>query len=211
MVEIWVERLAGSWFAVGSHDERLVATAVAASLELVVAEIMRNVPASIPRELVEDGSPYARETVRMLAELEAGDERNKRFVLSEECLPDHLRRVLYAAAAIPIGYVTSYGNIASVAGVIARRVGRIMATNPLYPVVPCHRVVGSDMGLVGYGGHQDDSALRAKLKRLKAEARGRTMAELIVEGRPLRIYPAERVIIKAAKDLPDPARQLSLF
>lgn len=211
MVEIWVEGLGDSWFAVAAGGEQLVATAVAASRTRVVHEIMRNVPAGVPRELVEDGSHFARETARMLAELEAGDEGNKHFVLSEEYLPDHLRRVLAVAAAIPIGYVTSYGNIASVAGAIARRVGRIMATNPLYPIVPCHRVVGSDMALVGYGGHQDESALRAKLMRLKAEARGRTMAEVIIGGRPLRLYPAERVIIKAERDLPDPAHQLSLF
>lgn len=211
MVEIWIEKSDDSWFAVGAHEEKLVATAVASSKASVVEEIMRNIPAGVPRELTEERSHFARETVRMLAQLEAGDEHDKSFILSDEYLPDHLRRVLYAAAAIPIGYVTSYGNIASVAGAIARRVGRIMATNPLYPIVPCHRVVGSDMALVGYGGHQDDSALRAKLKRLKAEARGCAMAEVIVEGRPLRLYPAERVIVKAARDLPDPAHQLPLF
>lgn len=211
MVEIWIERSGDSWFAVAARGEFLVATAVDSSEESVLAAIKHHIPSGIQREVAAEGSPSARKAIRLLVELEAGEERNKRFVLCEECLAEPLRRVLYAAASIPLGYVTSYGNIASVTGVIARRVGRVMATNPLYPIVPCHRVVGSDMGLVGYGGHQDEEALRAKLARLRAETRGFGSSELLIDGRPLRLYPVERAIMKAARDLPDPARQLTLF
>src|SRR5881409_1504051 len=46
----------------------------------------------------------------------------------------------------------------------ARAVGRVMATNPLPLVVPCHRVVGSNGSLTGYGG-----GLRMKETLLRAE------------------------------------------
>jgi methylated-DNA-[protein]-cysteine S-methyltransferase len=60
-----------------------------------------------------------------------------------------LRRVL----AIPYGQVTTYGEIARQLGRprASRAVGRANAANPLPLVIPCHRVVGSDGGLHGYG------------------------------------------------------------
>lgn len=70
-----------------------------------------------------------------------------------------------------------------------------MATNPLYPIVPCHRVVGSDMSLVGYGGRQDSEALIAKLRRLIAESRGfKAEEEISLPYGRLTVYPAEWVI-----------------
>jgi methylated-DNA-[protein]-cysteine S-methyltransferase len=60
-----------------------------------------------------------------------------------------LRRVL----AVPYGQVTTYGEIARQLGRprASRAVGRANAANPLPLVIPCHRVVGSDGKLHGYG------------------------------------------------------------
>ncbi len=64
------------------------------------------------------------------------------------------RAVLEEAMRIPHGETRSYGWLAQQVGRprAARAVGRVMATNPLPLVVPCHRVIGSDGGLHGYGG-----------------------------------------------------------
>ncbi len=64
------------------------------------------------------------------------------------------RAVLEEAIRIPAGQTRSYGWLAERVGHprAARAVGRVMATNPLPLVVPCHRVVGSDGSLHGYGG-----------------------------------------------------------
>ncbi len=64
------------------------------------------------------------------------------------------RAVLEETMRIPAGETRSYGWIAQKVGNprAARAVGRVMATNPLPLVVPCHRVVGSDGSLTGYGG-----------------------------------------------------------
>lgn len=211
MVDIWADEIDGVWFAVAFHEHYLVATTVGPTYGEVVAAIMRDLPPRVPRRMLEEANGFARDTIRMLSELESGDERHKSFVLSEEYLPAPRRATLLTAAAIPIGYVTTYGDIGAVSGVIARSVGRAMATNPLYPVVPCHRVVGADMSLVGYGGRQDYPALRAKLDRLTAEARALRPTELSVAGGNLALYPVERVISKARRELVDPACQLPLF
>ncbi len=56
--------------------------------------------------------------------------------------------------AIPRGEVRTYGQIARQAGspAAARAVGQAMARNPWPIIVPCHRVVGSDGQLTGFGG-----------------------------------------------------------
>ncbi|MGB8520597.1 MAG: methylated-DNA--[protein]-cysteine S-methyltransferase [Candidatus Tumulicola sp.] len=64
------------------------------------------------------------------------------------------RRVWTTLLEIPFGVTTSYGAIATELGLIngARAVGRANGANPIPIVIPCHRVIGSDGRLTGYGG-----------------------------------------------------------
>jgi methylated-DNA-[protein]-cysteine S-methyltransferase len=67
---------------------------------------------------------------------------------------DFQRTALRAVMAIPYGGTCTYGQIAAQIGYpqAPRAVGRANATNPMPLVIPCHRVVGSDGKLHGYGG-----------------------------------------------------------
>jgi methylated-DNA-[protein]-cysteine S-methyltransferase len=67
---------------------------------------------------------------------------------------DFQRRVWAVTRAIPRGQTRSYGDVAREVGSpsAARAVGQAMARNPWPIVVPCHRVVGSDGKLTGFGG-----------------------------------------------------------
>jgi AraC family transcriptional regulator of adaptative response/methylated-DNA-[protein]-cysteine methyltransferase len=67
------------------------------------------------------------------------------------------RRVWERLLAIPPGHTRSYGDIAAELGVRngARAVGLANGANPLAIVVPCHRVIGSNGTLTGYGGGLD--------------------------------------------------------
>lgn len=62
--------------------------------------------------------------------------------------------VWQALRQIPAGATTSYGAIARKLGQpeSARAVGLANGANPIAIVVPCHRVIGSDGSLTGYGG-----------------------------------------------------------
>ena len=66
---------------------------------------------------------------------------------------------------IPKGKVATYGQIANMAGnpKASRAVGFFMKTNPNAPIVPCHRVVGSDGKLTGYSGAGGMSTKRKML------------------------------------------------
>lgn len=63
-------------------------------------------------------------------------------------------RVWEALRTIPYGATASYGAIARQIGspTAARAVGLANGRNPIAVIVPCHRVIGADGGLTGYGG-----------------------------------------------------------
>jgi len=69
-------------------------------------------------------------------------------------LADFNRRVLHELARVPYGEVVTYGELAARAKRprAARAVGTVMNRNPLPIVLPCHRVIGANGKLVGYGG-----------------------------------------------------------
>ncbi|HMF74706.1 MAG TPA: methylated-DNA--[protein]-cysteine S-methyltransferase [Bryobacteraceae bacterium] len=59
-----------------------------------------------------------------------------------------------ALLEIPVAQTTTYGSLAESLGIpgSARAIGTAVRRNPISLVVPCHRVVGSDGALRGYGG-----------------------------------------------------------
>jgi methylated-DNA-[protein]-cysteine S-methyltransferase len=64
------------------------------------------------------------------------------------------QRVWQALTQIPYGYTISYGKLAHrlEAPKAARAVGAACGANPLPIIAPCHRVLGSDGSLHGFGG-----------------------------------------------------------
>ena len=68
---------------------------------------------------------------------------------------DFRRRCWLALATIPYGQTVSYGEQARRLGLgsdKARAVGAANGSNPLPIVLPCHRVIGADGSLTGFGG-----------------------------------------------------------
>ena len=80
------------------------------------------------------------------------------------------RAVWTAVRAIPYGSVATYGEVAAAAGrpQAARAVGRVMARCPLWPIVPCHRVVRADGALGGWGADPAEKRRLLELERRRA-------------------------------------------
>jgi methylated-DNA-[protein]-cysteine S-methyltransferase len=93
------------------------------------------------------------EPKRELDEYFAG--KRERFDLPVDVRFESFRaRVMAELGRVPYGSVTTYGALAARAGrpTAARAVGTFMNRNPIPIVLPCHRVVGANGSLVGYGG-----------------------------------------------------------
>lgn len=211
MISVRVEKAGSWWFAVAYHGGKLVATAIGSDGEGAAGTIRRCIPHGLEYRFVEETEEYPRSVALLLARLEAGGDEEPRFELCPDCVPGPLAWVLRTAAAIPRGYVGTYGGIAAAANTVARAVGRVMATNPLYPIVPCHRVVGSDLSLVGYSGRQDAEALRAKRERLRGESKGLREEKVLAAAGGLRVFPVEWALAKAARDGLDAGDQPTLW
>jgi methylated-DNA-[protein]-cysteine S-methyltransferase len=113
---------------------------------------------------IEAPAPFA-EPGRQLAAYFAGALRRFDLPLAPAGTPFQ-QTVWRALLDIPYGETVSYGELARRIGrpAAVRAVGAANGQNPLAIVVPCHRVIGSDGRLVGYGG-----GLPAKIALLDLE------------------------------------------
>jgi methylated-DNA-[protein]-cysteine S-methyltransferase len=94
--------------------------------------------------------PYAEQVFQYLT----AQRRGFSFAIDWSVLRPFQRMALEAVYAIPYGETRTYAGIAAQIGrpQACRAVGRANAANPMPLVIPCHRVIGADGKLHGYGG-----------------------------------------------------------
>ncbi|MFN2245473.1 MAG: methylated-DNA--[protein]-cysteine S-methyltransferase [Anaerolineae bacterium] len=145
-------------------------------------EMMRVLRQSGPARSVLEMRTWADQIARFLA----GDDVNFPLdALALETCSEFQQRVLRAEHAIPRGWVSTYGRIAThlAAPKAARAVGRALALNPFPIFVPCHRAIRSDMTL---GGYQGGAAMkRALLERegLALSSEGKVLTDNVYYSR----------------------------
>jgi methylated-DNA-[protein]-cysteine S-methyltransferase len=102
---------------------------------------------------VRDDAPFAAAREQLGAYF-AGDRTRFDLPLDLDAGSPFQQLVWRALLAIPYGETRSYGELAASIGRpgAARAVGLANGRNPVGIVVPCHRVIGADGGLTGYGG-----------------------------------------------------------
>lgn len=104
------------------------------------------------------GGESKRSPVLALAKRELGDYfRGKLREFTVPLAPEGTafqRDVWNALLALPFGATTTYGEIALRIGrpAAVRAVGAANGANPIPIIIPCHRVIGRDGSLTGYGG-----------------------------------------------------------
>ncbi|MEM7018448.1 MAG: methylated-DNA--[protein]-cysteine S-methyltransferase [Pseudomonadota bacterium] len=106
-------------------------------------------------EWIEDEKPFA-EPIKQLKAYFAGKLKDFSLKLAPNGTAFQLE-VLEALQKIPYGETVSYGEMAKRVGrpKASRAVGAANGRNPLPIVIPCHRVIGSNGSLTGFGGGLD--------------------------------------------------------
>jgi len=100
-----------------------------------------------------EAARIVRETERQLSEYFTGRRREFDLPLALDGT-DFQRATWHALRSIPFGRTMSYGELARRLGRprAVRAVGAANGANPIPIIVPCHRVIGADGTLTGYGG-----------------------------------------------------------
>lgn len=111
--------------------------------------------------------PLLRQASAQLAEYFAGQRRHFELPLDLSSGTAFQQSVWQALLEIPPGETVSYGDISARLGKpgAARAVGAAIGRNPISLIVPCHRVIGANGALTGYGG-----GLERKIALLQLES-----------------------------------------
>jgi O-6-methylguanine DNA methyltransferase len=192
MLELYAKTFGDLTFGVACEGQRVFAAGFWNSPQETVAKLRRELPSNVSCQVVTEPSTFAAKALTTLEDVYEGKGTTEDVPLALERFPLYTQRVLKTVSQIPVGYVASYGAVAEATGGGARAVGNVMANNAFAPIVPCHRVVTSALGLGGYGG-----GLRVKYEFLKREKRGYIEpSEVLAEGRVLKVFPVEFVLQK---------------
>jgi methylated-DNA-[protein]-cysteine S-methyltransferase len=112
--------------------------------------------------------PEETESGRQLMAYLKGELKNLDAPLDLTGLSDFSQEVLKELIRIPYGRTKSYGQVATAVGrpQAARAVGRAVGANPVPIFAPCHRVVGADGSLTGFGPGLPTKRMLLDLERL---------------------------------------------
>lgn len=113
-----------------------------------------------------DGGEEVRSVLNQLLEYFSGERRRFETSVTFPGGTPFQRKVWQELLNIPYGEVRSYKDIARAIGMpkAVRAVGGANNKNPISIIVPCHRVIGSNGALVGYGGGLDKKEYLLKLE-----------------------------------------------
>jgi O-6-methylguanine DNA methyltransferase len=193
LIEIYSRDFDGVTFAVALNQGEVLTTTFRADQKEALRTVLDNLPFKVPFQVFHEPTTSAKTVLLSLKAIYDGVDTAESMPLATTHLPSYTKKVLKATMAIPVGYVSTYGAIAEAVGGGARAVGNAMACNRFAPIVPCHRVVKSDLSLGGYGA----GGLKVKFDFLGREKRGYTEAKTVeVCGGQLSIFPVEQVLAK---------------
>ena len=190
MIDFCYQKRNNVWYGVAVQDSQVFATDF--SLEQPdLSRIQRKLPNNIQFQVIEKPNQFIAKVLGVLEEIFNGKGNEPYgFRISLDHLSAYTRKVLKCTSIVPIGYVTTYGALAKTVGGSARSVGHAQASNPVPLLIPCHRVVRSDLSIGGYG-----HGVQVKMDILQREQRGyeESIELLNADKKKLVLFPSQWV------------------
>jgi len=120
-------------------------------------------------EYVINETQLHKQAIKQLEEYFAGKRKKFDLMLNPKGT-DFQQRVWESLLEIPYGHTASYKDIAKAAGneKACRAVGMANNRNPISVIIPCHRVIGRNGKLVGYGGGLEIKEFLLNLEKANA-------------------------------------------
>ena len=191
MIFIYHQKIDKVWYAAAIENDKIFATAFSPNNEEEASRhLLSNLPYNIPFQVTEKPRQLLAELLKTLKAIFDGKGVSRSsFKTSMDHLPSYMRRVLSCTSLIPVGYLTTYGAIAKVAGGSPRSVGGTEASNPFPLLIPCHRVVRADFTIGGYGLGE-----KIKLQILRREDRNYEETTILkINDKALPLFPVKHL------------------
>lgn len=117
-------------------------------------------------DVEEKETPVIRDAYKQICDYLHGKRKTFDLLLAPQGTPFQ-KTVWEELMKIPYGEIRSYKQVAEAIGnpKACRAVGMANNKNPLLIVIPCHRVIGTNGALVGYGGGLDKKSYLLKLEK----------------------------------------------
>ena len=185
MIDVYSKEIDKMWYGVAIEGENIIATTFSPSEEETLRSLLESLPYDTHFQVAEKPSSSSIRVLETMKTIFDGKDIPAKFSLAMNKLSSYTRKVFKCVSLIPVGYVTTYGAIANVAGGSPRSVGHAEASNPFPLLIPCHRVVRADFSVGGYGLGE-----KVKLEILLREDRGyEETKRLKVAGKELSLFP----------------------
>ena len=189
MIKLYIQKIDELWCGAAIEEAKIFATAFASNEKDALKYLLKELPYNTIFQVSQKNSVLAEEVLRIIKAICDGKDVSFSFQFAMNRLSNYAQRVLKLTSLIPTGYVTTYGALAKFEGGSPRSVGRVMATNPFAPLIPCHRVVVADMTLGGYGG-----GLKTKWDILQKENRKYSrIFEAKINDKALKLFPVGKL------------------
>ena len=189
MISVGHQKTNNVWFSAAVQDDQVFATCFSTK-EPDLNRILQRLPEDAEFEVLEEPTQFLAKVLNALEEIfngKAPETGSLNIILKH--LSDYTQKVLRCTSLVPVGYVTTYGALARFAGGIARSIGQVQASNSVPLLIPCHRVVCSDLSIGGYGYGK-----KAKMEILQREHRGyEESKKLKVDDKEIVLFPVEWV------------------
>jgi methylated-DNA-[protein]-cysteine S-methyltransferase len=135
-----------------------------------LSAVMWSKEGKIPVETgrADEGYPVLKEAVKQLNEYFSRERKTFSLPLDIKGTAFQVK-VWNALLTIPFGQTRTYGQIAKQIGASdgARAIGTTVHHNPISIIVPCHRVIGANGKLVGFGGGLQNKSILLRLEALQ--------------------------------------------